>query len=105
MDFLIEGNAVTFWLKVKPRSARERMELDGADELCLRIHAPPVEGQGNAACIEFLARALRLPPSSVSIVAGGKSRRKRIRIATRSPHKVIAQLNGLAKRELSGGSS
>ena len=58
IDFRVERDNVSFWLKVKPRSARERVVLDSADELCLELHAPPTEGQANEACVHFLARAL-----------------------------------------------
>jgi uncharacterized protein (TIGR00251 family) len=80
MNLKIEGNAVTFWLRVKPRSSRERLRLDPAGELRLELHAAPTEGQANEACVEFFARLLRLPRASIEIVAGAKSRRKLIRI-------------------------
>jgi uncharacterized protein len=87
----IEGNAVTFWLRVKPRSSRQRLRLDSAGELRLELHAVPTEGQANAACVEFFARLLRLPRSSIEIVAGEKSRRKLIRI--RAGGDIAKQLN------------
>lgn len=80
MNLKIEGHTVTFWLRVKPRSRRERLGLDSAGELRLELHAAPTEGQANKACVEFLARLLRLPRSSIEIVAGEKSRRKLIRV-------------------------
>jgi uncharacterized protein YggU (UPF0235/DUF167 family) len=80
MNLKREGNAVTFWLRVKPRSSLERLRLDSAGGLRLELHAAPTEGQANAACIEFFARLLRLPQSSIEIVAGARSRRKLIRI-------------------------
>jgi len=80
MSLTIEGNTVTFWLRVKPRSRRERSGLDSAGELRLELHAAPTKGQANSACVEFLARLLRLPRSSIEIVAGEKSRRKLIRV-------------------------
>jgi uncharacterized protein len=80
MNLHSEGNAVTFWLRVRPRSSCQRLRLDSAGELRLELHAAPTEGQANAACIEFFARLLRLPRSSIEIVAGEKSRRKLIRI-------------------------
>ncbi len=80
MNLKIERNTVTFWLRVKPRSSRERLGLGSAGELRLELHAAPTEGQANIACVEFLARLLRLPRSSIEIVAGEKSRRKLIRV-------------------------
>jgi uncharacterized protein len=90
--FRIEGNSVSFWAQVKPRSSREGLELASSGELCLRIHAAPTEGQANEACVQFLARHLRLPQNSVSILAGRRSRRKLIRITGRSAREIIDRL-------------
>jgi uncharacterized protein (TIGR00251 family) len=76
----VEGGTVSFWLRVKPRSPRERLKLDASGELRLELQAPPVEGEANAACIEFLARWLRVPRAHIEIVVGAKSRRKLIRV-------------------------
>jgi uncharacterized protein (TIGR00251 family) len=77
---LVRGNDVRFWLNVKPRSAKEGFGLDAYGELRLQVHAPAADGKANDACIEFLARLLRVPRSSIEIVMGDKSRRKLIRI-------------------------
>ena len=94
-DFKTERENVSFWLKVKPRSARERLALDSSGELCLDLHAPPTEGQANEACVRFFARALRLPQACVVIMSGRKSRRKLIRITGHSAEETIKQLKKL----------
>jgi len=95
--FKIEGDTVSFWLKVKPRSSRERLAYDSNGELRLELHAPPSEGEANQACVYFLARALRLPQSCVTIVSGQRSRRKLIRIAGRSANETIGALDAVAR--------
>ncbi len=80
MPLRIEDGDVTFWLRVNPRSSRERLRLDDAGELRLDVHAPPSEGQANRACVEFLARVAKAPRSKIEIVSGAKARRKLIRI-------------------------
>jgi uncharacterized protein len=95
-NFKVEGDAVSFWLKVKPRSARERLAYDSSGELRLEVHAPPSEGEANQACVHFLARALRLPQSCVTIVSGQKSRRKLICISSRSAKEAISALEAIA---------
>ncbi len=67
-------------IKVQPRSPAERVAGRLGAEWKILLTAPPVEGQANRACIEFFARALRVPRSAVRIVAGEKSRHKRIEI-------------------------
>ncbi|MGO8733553.1 MAG: DUF167 domain-containing protein [Terriglobia bacterium] len=97
-DFKVEQETVSFWLKVKPRSARERLAYDSAGELRLELHAPPTEGEANEACIYFFARALRLPQACVTIISGRRSRRKLIRITGRSAEETLAGIKALASR-------
>lgn len=104
-DFRIERENVTFWLKVKPRSSRERIAVGSSGELRLELHAPATEGQANEACVSFLARALRLPQACVVILSGQKSRRKLIRITGRSAAETVAQLKRLAGQRSGRGPS
>jgi hypothetical protein len=97
-DFKVEQETVSFWLKVKPRSARERLAFDYSGELRLELHAPPSEGEANQACAYFFARALRLPRACVTIICGQRSRRKLIRITGRSAEETIAGIKALALR-------
>jgi len=95
-SYQADGETVSFWLKVKPRSARERMAYDSSGEFCLELHAPPLGGEANQACVNFLARALRLPQACVTIVAGQRSRRKLIRITGRPAQQTVAALEAMA---------
>jgi len=97
-DFKVEQETVSFWLKVRPRSARERLAYDPSGELRLELHAPPAEDEANEACVYFFARALRLPQACVTIVAGRKSRRKLLRISGRSAEETLAGIKALATR-------
>lgn len=54
-------------------------ELDGA--LKLKLQAQPIEGKANDALIKFLASALGVPRSAVTITHGQTSKKKRIAIA------------------------
>ena len=96
MEFRVEGETVTFWLRVKPGARRERLGRTAAGELHLEVSAPPVEGRANEACAKFLARALRLPRSAVTILAGQKARRKLIRIEGRLAKETVAGIESLA---------
>jgi uncharacterized protein (TIGR00251 family) len=46
----------------------------------LRLQARPVEGAANAALVEFLADAFRVPKRQVELVTGAASRDKQVRI-------------------------
>jgi len=71
-------------VRVTPRGGRARIDgialSDGQPCLKLRLPAPPVEGAANAALVAWLAGALGLPRSAISIVAGDRSRVKRLRL-------------------------
>jgi len=70
--------------------------MDATGELRLELHAAPIEGEANEACLQFFARSLHLPQACVVILAGEKARRKLIRITGRSAQESIAQVKALA---------
>ncbi|HEV8190930.1 MAG TPA: DUF167 domain-containing protein [Ktedonobacterales bacterium] len=81
-------------VRVTPRAARDDMALEG-DRLCIRLHAPPVEGAANAALIELLAKRLGMPRRSVTLERGETSREKVLAIAGLSANEFWKRL-GLA---------
>jgi uncharacterized protein (TIGR00251 family) len=56
------------------------------DAVLVRLNAPPLDGAANAELIDVLADAYGVPKRSVEIIAGERSRQKRVRItgATKS---------------------
>ena len=72
---------VTFAVKVHPRAKKNAITGELGDALKLSLTTPPVEGRANEACIEFFAKLLKVPRSSVTIASGQTSRNKVIRIA------------------------
>ncbi|MCU0588933.1 MAG: DUF167 domain-containing protein [Syntrophobacteraceae bacterium] len=77
---------------VQPRASRN--ELAGLHEgrLKLRLTAPPVEGEANRECVRFMARLLGVPPSSVVILHGRKSRGKTLLVRGVGVQDVIDKL-------------
>jgi len=69
---------VVFSVRVKPRASRNAIEGERDGALVVRLTAPPVEGEANAALVEILAARLHIPKSAVRIVAGERARLKRI---------------------------
>jgi uncharacterized protein (TIGR00251 family) len=74
-------NAAAFAVKVQPRARKNEIkgEIEGA--LKVALTAPPIEGRANEACIEFFAKLLKVPRSSITIASGASSRNKVLRIA------------------------
>lgn len=73
-------DGVTFAIKVRPRAKKNAITGELRDALKVSLTAPPIEGRANEACIEFFAKLLRVPRSSVTIASGLSSRNKVIRV-------------------------
>jgi uncharacterized protein (TIGR00251 family) len=85
--------AITFSVRVAPRASRDAIEgeygSDSGGALKVRLTAPPVEDRANEALRRLLAERLKVPVSSVRIVAGEKSRNKRVAIAGVSRAQIL----------------
>jgi uncharacterized protein (TIGR00251 family) len=86
------GNGVNFAVKVHPRAKKNAITGELGDALKVSLTTPPVEGRANEACIEFFAKLLKLPRSSVTIASGQNSRNKVIRVAGLSSDQVRERL-------------
>jgi uncharacterized protein len=75
------SEGVTFAVKVHPRARKNAITGEFGSALKLSLTSPPVEGRANEACIEFFAKLLKVPRSSVTIASGQSSRQKVIRVA------------------------
>ena len=73
--------AVAFAVRVHPRARKNAINGEVGDTLKLSLTAPPVDGRANEACVEFFAKLLKVPRSSVTIASGQSSRNKVVRIA------------------------
>jgi uncharacterized protein YggU (UPF0235/DUF167 family) len=76
---------VTLRVRLTPRGGRDALEgvetlSDGQSVLKARVRAAPEKGIANAALEELLAGALGVPKSAVSVVAGGTSRLKSVKV-------------------------
>jgi hypothetical protein len=79
---------VTFAVKIHPRAKKDAITGELGDALKLSLTAPPIDGKANQACIEFFAKLLKVPRSSVTIASGQSSRQKVIRVIGLSAEEV-----------------
>jgi uncharacterized protein (TIGR00251 family) len=75
------AGAVTFEVKIHPRARKNAITGELGRALKLSITSPPIDGRANQACIEFFAKLLKVPQSSVTIASGQSSRNKVVRVA------------------------
>src|SRR3979409_1791228 len=83
---------ITFAVRVHPRAKKNAITGEVGDALKLALTAPPVDGKANEACVEFFAKLLKGPRSSVTIAAGQTSRNKVIRVAGLTAQQVRKRL-------------
>ena len=74
------AEGIAFAVRVAPRASRDAIEGAHQGALKVRLTAPPVDDRANEALIRLLAERLNVPKSAVRIVAGGKSRIKRVEV-------------------------
>lgn len=73
-------------VRLAPGARREAIEgtvddAGGAAALKVAVTAPPLEGRANTALLALLARAWKLPKTSLSVVHGATSRHKSLHLA------------------------
>jgi len=92
MDFTERDGGVTFAVRVVPRASCDAIEGEHDGALKVRLTAPPVDDRANDSLRRLLAERLNVAVSAVRIVAGERSRTKRVAIAGVTRKKAIAAL-------------
>lgn len=93
MELRQTATGIIFSVRVVPRSGRNAIEGEHQGALKIRLIAPPVDDRANDSLRHLLAERLNVRVSAVRIVAGEKSRTKRVQIAGVTPTQVLALLN------------
>lgn len=79
MPFIEENSSgIQFKIFVQPRSSKNAISGLHGDALKIKLTAPPVDNAANKMCIQFLAKALKVPKSSLEILSGHTGRTKRV---------------------------
>jgi uncharacterized protein (TIGR00251 family) len=86
-------DGVSFAVRVHPRAKKNAITGELGDALKVSLTTPPVEGRANDACIEFFAKLLNVPRSSVTIASGQTSRNKVIRVARLSAEELRKRIS------------
>jgi len=79
----VTEDGVLLAVRLTPRASRDGVDgiaadADGKPILKIRLTAPPVDGEANAALIAFLAKTLSLKKADIAIRSGQTSRTKMI---------------------------
>ncbi len=79
------GQGYLLRLTVVPGAQRTQVVGLYGDRLKIRLAAAPEKGAANRELVDFLARALGLPKSSLKLTVGAQSRSKVVAVADLSP--------------------
>jgi uncharacterized protein (TIGR00251 family) len=92
IEIVERDGGVIFAVRVIPRGSRDAIEGAYGEALKVRLTAPALENRANDALRRLLADCLNVPMAAVRIVAGEKSRTKRISISGVTRGKIIELL-------------
>jgi uncharacterized protein (TIGR00251 family) len=76
----VAAEGIVIDVRVIPRASRSEVAGTRGKALLVRLNAPPIDGAANAELIEVIAKVLQVPKRAVSIIAGERSRQKRVRV-------------------------
>ena len=79
-------------MKVTPRASKNAVLGVESEWLRVALTAPPVDGKANEATRRFLAEALDLPRTAVSLLSGQTARLKRFAVEGLSPDEIKRRL-------------
>lgn len=74
-------------LKIIPNASKNEIAISD-DIVKVKIIAQPIDGKANKALVEFLAKELKVPKTSISIVKGISSKEKTLLFKSLTDEKV-----------------
>jgi len=94
--FEIFADYLKLSVRLTPNGGRNAIDgierdADGAAYLKARVKAVPEKGRANKALTDLIAKALKLPKSSVTVISGDTARKKILRIDG-DPEDLMAKL-------------
>jgi uncharacterized protein YggU (UPF0235/DUF167 family) len=99
--FSLAADGLRIRIHARPGGRRDEIEglraEAGGGALRVTVRAAAEDGKANAAIIKLLAGEWELPRASISLLTGGKDRRKSFHLAG-EPQALLARLEGWLKK-------
>lgn len=80
-NIVIKENGVLLKIRISPNASKNQIMKDG-EIIKLKVTAQPIENKANKAVVEYLAKLLKVPKTSIDIVKGDTSKDKTLFINT-----------------------
>ena len=93
-----QGKSLIINCHLQPRASKDEFVGLHGQSLKIRIKAPPVDGKANDYLMKFLAKQFGVSKRSITIISGGLSREKRIKID--EPQRIPNTPNLIIKAEI-----
>ncbi len=88
-----DGDGVALAVHVQPRAGRTAVVGRHGDALKVRVAAPPVDDRATEATAALVADVFDVPATAVELVAGERSRVKRVRVRGVELEAAVEQLD------------
>ena len=92
LDIHEKKDGITLTCHVTPRAKKSQIKGVREGALAVAVCAPPLEGKANRELIDFIASALNIPPSRITLLQGERSRNKVLFIHRVSKEYAISRL-------------
>ena len=80
-NITLKDDGVLLKIRISPNASKNQIIHDG-DTIKLKVTAQPIENKANKAVVEYLAKLLKVPKTSITIVKGETSKDKTLFIKT-----------------------
>ncbi|MER9743227.1 DUF167 family protein [Mesorhizobium sp. M0187] len=99
--FRLRADGIDLFIRLTPKSSVDRLEavetsVGGCSHLKARVRAVPENGAANQALQRLVAKALGVPASAVSVVAGATARLKTLRV-NGDPAALVTSIKALGR--------
>ncbi|MER8567033.1 DUF167 family protein [Mesorhizobium sp. M0761] len=99
--FRLRADGIDLFIRLTPKSSVDRLGgvetmADGRSHLKARVRAVPENGAANQALQRLVAKALGVPASAVSVVAGATPRLKTLRV-NGDPAALVTSIKALGR--------
>ena len=80
LNLLETEEGIILPVRIQPRASKDEIAGEYNGALKIKLTSPPVEGEANRRCIEFLSKRFKIAKSQLEIIKGEKSKDKLIKI-------------------------
>lgn len=94
------SEGVRLQVRVQPRASRNEITGIKGDCLCIKLTAPPVDGEANKRLVKFLGQVLRCGTGKIRITRGTTGRCKLLEITGVTEEEIRSRVGGSCRKRV-----